>query len=842
NKLNIENSANLYFINCTLTGTQIISTGQISLINSTSTTDIQINDGVVSVVNSTLGGKISVKKNKGTLVIGDNVDFDSNLEIINDGTVTTNNPEKILLYLKNIKGSYVINDAVITKTHNFDGSITLNNCTITSTDNRNYGILNLNNCTVNVGPNNTFLTNANKVYISKDTKITGKINDPNNGVTYEGAGKTYVVKQDTINLFFDTSNEGRLSSIVKPGDTLDFQGKIELTHSLIIDKPVNIISSTKDSYIDLHTIGGSYFGENPGNAFVINKDGAYTNVTGVYFHNTQLWIYNTNHVTLDRISAVVEDQRVGSGVGQTSIRQNSSYITVKNSYFRTKDNEGSSTLVLAWADYCTIENNTIEGEGTVGNLLYLTTYNINIPTDIVYNSHNKIINNTIRGPQEPSGICYGICISGYDNIIDSNTLTYSGQGIMFQWGSGVTNVEQDECLFGSGENVVSNNKLYGGCGIETGDIVYNNYMEGLLRVYGKAYNNTANELYLFSSNANVTNNTILGEVTLIGNYEAITNCIMENNTIVGTITITNRVTNTTIKGNDIQGNIIIEGSNNTITDNKIISDSKYSITIIKLAQNNKICDNYLLTKTNGGDLTVNFRDESNIVANNIPVNTKVELVSPSEAIINKAIVIVIKLVDTDGNLIKDAQVLISSSNGNETVTLTDGTYNYQYTPRKIGEDTITVKYTGNHELFRSTNSTKINVIAESENPKEEGKTTPEQGKQPATEQQTTPAKSTNKVTLTLTKAIPKTISKKAKKLVISAKLKVGTQLAKKEKVTFTVKDKKYTRKTNNKGIAKLTLNKKQLSKILKKVKTGKKIKIQIKYNKQIITKYIKVKK
>ena len=59
-------------------------------------------------------------------------------------------------------------------------------------------------------------------------------------------------------------------------------------------------------------------------------------MTGIRFHNTQLWVFNTTHVILDNISNIIEDQRVGSGVGATSIRANSTYVTVKNSYFYTR--------------------------------------------------------------------------------------------------------------------------------------------------------------------------------------------------------------------------------------------------------------------------------------------------------------------------------------------------------------------------------------------------------------------------------------------------------------------------------------------------------------------------
>ena len=85
-----------------------------------------------------------------------------------------------------INGNYEIKDTALTKKYAFNGEVTLINCTITNPDNTNFGKLNLKNCTVNVGDENTFLTNYGTVTISKDTKITGKIiNLVENGVIYE---------------------------------------------------------------------------------------------------------------------------------------------------------------------------------------------------------------------------------------------------------------------------------------------------------------------------------------------------------------------------------------------------------------------------------------------------------------------------------------------------------------------------------------------------------------------------------------------------------------------------------------------------------------------------------
>ena len=62
--------------------------------------------------------------------------------------------------------------------------------------------------------------------------------------------KTYIVNNNTITYYF--TNEG-ISSMINPGDILDFQGTITTKPdlgSIIINKPVNIISSTHDGRIE----------------------------------------------------------------------------------------------------------------------------------------------------------------------------------------------------------------------------------------------------------------------------------------------------------------------------------------------------------------------------------------------------------------------------------------------------------------------------------------------------------------------------------------------------------------------------------------------------------------
>lgn len=401
--------------------------------------------------------------------------------------------------------------------------------------------------------------------------------------------------------------------MINPGDTLDFQGTISGIPNLdmlIVNKPVNIVTTTNDGKID-----------NLSN-ITFEKGASGSNVTGLFTYNTQFYVINADHIIFNNISNVVEDKRVGWGVGQTSIRENSSYITVKNSYFYTKNNGGSSTLVLAWANNCIIQNNTIEAEGNVGNMLYITTYNVNIPTGMIFNSHNQLINNTINGPAGAAAICYGISYCGMDNLIDGNTITYSGIGITEQWGSGIDGVITDESAFESHDNIIRNNKLYGGCGINAGDIIYNNYMEGQLRVPGIAYNNTASSTLIQPNATEFSNNTILGQINIQNNVNS-TKII--NNTVNGDINIPFTATNLTLSGNKITGTINLNSSNNTITNNQINTDKEYTISTKESPTNNIITDNYLIAQTLTGDKSVNLDKETNTIENNMPYENKLKI-------------------------------------------------------------------------------------------------------------------------------------------------------------------------------------------------------------------------
>ena len=82
------------------------------------------------------------------------------------------------------------------------------------------------------------------------------------------------------------------------------------------------------------------------------------------------------------------------------------------------------------------------------------------------------------------------------------------------------------------------------------------------------------------------------------------------------------------------------------------------------------------------------------------------------------------------------------------------------------------------------------------------------------------------------------VKKSAKKLVLKATLKQANKALKSKKVTFKFNGKKYTAKTDKKGVAKVTIKKN----VLKKLKVGKKVKYQVTYLKNTVKTSVKVKR
>ena len=540
-----------------------------------------------------------------------------------------------------------------------------------------------------------------------DGKATLKVSDLPAGentvkVDYDGDGKfksstnstTFKVFDGIVTneTFFDYFINGTLADYVPEGATLDFRGKFyshdDVKFDLVINKPINMISTTGDAFIDLNTTAGSLLGENPGSCFTINNGGSGSNVSGIIFHNTQVWIYDAHNVVLNNISVIVENKRVGSGVGTTAIRHGSTNVTLKNSYIYTSNNGGSSSIVLTHVQNCTVENNTIVGEGNVGNLLYLNTFN-DAGCDLS-NDYNKIINNKITGPSPAAGICYGIGINGNNNLIAGNVINYAGNGIVPAWGATPNN------------NTYCDNVLIGGASmsVAASSIAYNNTVSGTLTIGSDsvAYNNTAKAISV-SSNSVVSNSSATATLTVqagakVANVTAASlsvngkNAVIENVSISGVGTIKSSATNTTLINSTFGGMLTVQSAKNTIKYNNIVLATG-DAAILATGGDNVITNNYLIAGDKLGNNAVNSTVETNIVKDNLPGGI-VNVTITAKDVFEGSDVIIDVTVDSLSNLTE--KFMLKINNKEYVLSFTDSKANVTISDLTAGKYDIAVTY------------------------------------------------------------------------------------------------------------------------------------------------------
>ena len=540
-----------------------------------------------------------------------------------------------------------------------------------------------------------------------DGKATLKVSDLPAGentvvVNYDGNDKIIASTNSTTfkvfdgivtnETFFDYFINGTLADYVPEGATLDFRGKFyshdDVKFDLVINKPINMISTTGDAFIDLNTTAGSLLGENPGSCFTINNGGSGSNVSGIIFHNTQVWIYDAHNVVLNNISVIVENKRVGSGVGTTAIRHGSTNVTLKNSYIYTSNNGGSSSIVLTHVQNCTVENNTIVGEGNVGNLLYLNTFN-DAGCDLS-NDYNKIINNKITGPSPAAGICYGIGINGNNNLIAGNVINYAGNGIVPAWGATPNN------------NTYCDNVLIGGASmsVAASSIAYNNTVSGTLTIGSDsvAYNNTAKAISV-SSNSVVSNSSATAALTVqagakVANVTAASlsvngkNAVIENVSISGVGTIKSSATNTTLINSTFGGMLTVQSAKNTIKYNNIVL-AIGDAAILATGGDNVITNNYLIAGDKLGDNAVNSTVETNIVKDNLPGGI-VNVTITAKDVFEGSDVIIDVTVDSLSNLTE--KFMLKINNKEYVLSFTDSKANVTISDLTAGKYDIAVTY------------------------------------------------------------------------------------------------------------------------------------------------------
>jgi len=220
--------------------------------------------------------------------------------------------------------------------------------------------------------------------------------------------------------------DGKFNDKVPDGAIIDVSGKFDNErYAFTVNKPVNILSTKGDAFFSFFSTPKSEgSSELPEHSFIINKEAAGTNITGITFENTMIVTTETHDVTFDNIT-VYCTSGYGWGRGSTSIR-NSQNVTVKNSYFNTTDNNGVSTLVFAASQNGLVENCTIVGSGFIGNLVYATTYNVAV-NDTYGNNNITIRNNKIiaRNLSPGTATCYSVCLIGDNITVEDNYIENS---------------------------------------------------------------------------------------------------------------------------------------------------------------------------------------------------------------------------------------------------------------------------------------------------------------------------------------------------------------------------------------------------------------------------------
>ena len=387
------------------------------------------------------------------------------------------------------------------------------------------------------------------------------------------------IKEENNNIILNTNTfnkyvtDGKFNDNVTGGDNVDIQGKLDGSKfTLNVNKPVNIISSTHDAYIDFHTSSYHSYGESNGGIFQVTKEGSGTNITGITIHNTRLSLENTSNVNINNITFLDDGANIGFGVGAVSVREGSENITIANSYFKTRGNGGHSNVVFAAAYNCLFENNTIEGygdEGLIGNLLYLTTYNVKYATP-ASNINITIRNNTIRSYYTYGyGTCYGLALEGTGHIIENNIID-TAIPVRAQYAEETYDFET-----------------------HLGNIIFNNNT-----ITHSDYNNYGSEGFP----AELRFPGIISNNTFINHGATINQAYAYNNKFY-TVTISN---NTKFENNTAQ-KLNVNGNNNILNNNEVYSDEDYAV--IVNGDNNTLENNKFSSVNGRGEQAISNSSE-----------------------------------------------------------------------------------------------------------------------------------------------------------------------------------------------------------------------------------------
>ncbi len=379
---------------------------------------------------------------------------------------------------------------------------------------------------------------------------------------------------------FDTYvTDGKFNDNVPVGASIDLSGKFDGEHyAFKITKPVNLYSSAGDAFLCFYSTQNleQTYGT-PNRSFQITTEGSGTNITGLYFENTMIVTTEAHDIIFDNLTVYCTND-YGWGLGATSIR-NSQNVTIKNSYFNTTENRTwLSTVVFAASQNCLIENCTVTGSGLIGNLVYATTYNVEV-TDEYGNSNITIRGNKIIGRELVAGVatCYSVCAKGDNITVENNYIENSNKFlVMSQYELADDEIYQADGSFG--RIIIRNNTFSTG------------------------------KMGLKFRSCTIINNTFYGNVTL----DVRNNTIQENN-VVQDATLNPYKSMSTAQEHDAQ--ITIEAPSTYIYDEKPI----INVSVVNEKTNNSFTSGQLEVYVDGTlykNITVNSSKTSFTFINN----------------------------------------------------------------------------------------------------------------------------------------------------------------------------------------------------------------------------------
>ena len=337
-------------------------------------------------------------------------------------------------------------------------------------------------------------------------------------------------------------------------------------------------------------------GEDPGNSFVVNIGASGSNISGLYLQNTEFWVHNLYDSVIYNMTMHVENARVGSGVGQTSLRYCNN-VTMDSCTVYTENNGGSSSFVWTGCNNCTIVNSTVQGEGNVGNLLYVgNPYNTNDkPANYtITNFDNNIINCTVIGGS--GGISNPLQNMAIRTLIQGNKFYCGGSASSGTNGTFIDNEFYRTVSISMTANTVATGNVHYGNGTAT------------IAANSTVTNNTFYNVTISGAGVTFENNAVLSRLN-VTQPTNVTECMLFD------VNVATNGKNSNITNNDVSGTITSQAANVTIDSNDI--DTAKDYTVVVTGATNKVTNNHLLTSTKAGVDTISVNDDT-LVEGNTP--------------------------------------------------------------------------------------------------------------------------------------------------------------------------------------------------------------------------------